>query len=215
VVPSIKLTYFDYEGAAEPIRLAFALSGTPYEDHRIKFPDWPQLKRVDGGPMHAQSGALLRWAGKTFSTTLYPDHKLLEIEEAIGVVEDMRDSFMPFKLLSMRPTMLGYAQEFPKTDEGKALVEKMRKGWIRTELPRFAQYLAGLMDRHGGGLWLADPDGPTIADCKLIPLLLPLTRGNIDHISPHCLDDHPRLVEYMKRFCALDQIQGRYLHGTL
>jgi prostaglandin-H2 D-isomerase / glutathione transferase len=224
MVPSIKLSYFDYEGAAEPVRLAFALSGTPYEDHRIKFPDWPQLKptmpfgtlpvlTVDGGPMHAQSGALLRWAGKTFSSTLYPDHKLLEIEEAIGVVEDMRDSFMPCKLLSMCPAMVGYAQDFPNTDEGKALVEKMRKDWIHTELPRFAQYLAVLMDKYGGGLWLAS-DGPTIADCKLIPLLLPLTRGNIDHISPHCLDEFPRLVEYMKQFCALDQIRGRYTYGT-
>jgi glutathione S-transferase len=113
------------------------------------------------------------------------------------------------RFLSMNPTTLGYAKDFPKTDQGKSLVEKMRKDWIHTELPRFAQYLSNLMDKYGGGLWLAS-DGPTIADCKLIPLLLPLTRGYIDHISPHCLDDYPRLVEYMKRFCALDPIKGRY-----
>jgi hypothetical protein len=30
MTPSIKPTYFVYEGAVEPIRLALALSGTPY-----------------------------------------------------------------------------------------------------------------------------------------------------------------------------------------
>jgi hypothetical protein len=49
---------------------------------------------LDGGQAHAQPGALLRWVGKQFSSTLYPDDKLMEIEEAIGVVEGMRDSFL-------------------------------------------------------------------------------------------------------------------------
>ena len=40
----IKLTYFDIEGAAEPVRLALALAGKEYEDDRVKFPDWKDLK---------------------------------------------------------------------------------------------------------------------------------------------------------------------------
>jgi prostaglandin-H2 D-isomerase / glutathione transferase len=222
--PSIKLTYFDIEGLAEQIRLAFALSGTEYEDSRVKFPDWPQLKptmpygvlpvlTVDGGPMHAQSGALLRWAGKEFSETLYPAEKLLEIEEAIGVVQDMQDSWAPAFVLPMRPARFGYAEDFQNTDEGKALVEKMRKDWISNELPRFAKYFTDLMDKNGGGLWLASPDGPTIADCKLIPALRVFTRGHLDHVPPQCLNEFPRLVEYIKRFCALDQVKGRYSDG--
>jgi len=42
--PKIKLTYFDIEGVAEPIRLALVLSGIPFEDHRIKFDEWPAMK---------------------------------------------------------------------------------------------------------------------------------------------------------------------------
>jgi prostaglandin-H2 D-isomerase / glutathione transferase len=211
VARPIKLTYSDLEGTGEQVRLALALSGTKYEDERIKFPDWPQLKpkmpygqvpvlTLDGGQTHAQSGALLRWVGKNFSSTLYPDDKLMEIEEAIGVADDMRDSFLPCFYVTMRPTMLGHAEDLPKTDAGKALVEKMRKDWVRTELPRFAKYLTDLMDKNGGGLWLASPDGPTIADCKLIPALRAMSRGNVDHVSPQCLDDYPRLVDYVKRF---------------
>eukprot|EP00529_Nitzschia_sp_RCC80_P039198 CAMPEP_0113493720 /NCGR_PEP_ID=MMETSP0014_2-20120614/28737_1 /TAXON_ID=2857 /ORGANISM="Nitzschia sp." /LENGTH=56 /DNA_ID=CAMNT_0000387591 /DNA_START=118 /DNA_END=285 /DNA_ORIENTATION=+ /assembly_acc=CAM_ASM_000159 len=40
----IKLTYFDIEGAGEPVRLALVMSGAEFEDDRIKFPDWGALK---------------------------------------------------------------------------------------------------------------------------------------------------------------------------
>jgi glutathione S-transferase len=82
-MPKIKLTYFDIEGAAEPTRLALALAGQEYEDVRVKFPDWKELKpktpygqlpivTIDDGPMRTQSGAMLRWVGATLSKTLYP-----------------------------------------------------------------------------------------------------------------------------------------------
>jgi glutathione S-transferase len=225
MTPSIKLTYFDIEGAGEQIRLALALSGTKYEDERVQFPDWGSLKpttpfgqipviTIDGAAMHAQSGAILRWIGRELSTTLYPAEKLLEIEEAIGVVQDMQDSWAPCFFVSGRPTKYGHAAGFTKTEEGLALVEKMRTDWIETELPRFARYLTHLMDKNGGGMWLASPDGPTIADCKLIPVLRSFTRGHIVHVSPQCLDQYPQLVEYIKRFCALEPIRGRYTYGV-
>ena len=39
-----KLTYFDIRARAEPIRLLFAVAGEDYEDHRVDFKTWPDVK---------------------------------------------------------------------------------------------------------------------------------------------------------------------------
>ena len=73
--PKIKFTYFDIEGAGEQARLALVLSKTPFEDHRIQFSEWGELKpktpdgqvpllTVDDGPVRTQSRAIVRWVGK-------------------------------------------------------------------------------------------------------------------------------------------------------
>ena len=43
-MPTYKLIYFNARGRAEPIRLVLAQSGVSYEDKRIEFKDWPELK---------------------------------------------------------------------------------------------------------------------------------------------------------------------------
>ena len=39
-----KLTYFDLKGRAEPIRMLFELANQPYEDCRVPFDKWAELK---------------------------------------------------------------------------------------------------------------------------------------------------------------------------
>jgi len=39
-----KLVYFNVAGRAELIRLIFAKAGTPFDEERIEFPDWPARK---------------------------------------------------------------------------------------------------------------------------------------------------------------------------
>ena len=73
---SIKLFYFDSEGRAEHIRLAFLLGDVPYEDVRLSGPEFGKLKQegkfkfgqlpvleVDG-KQFAQSAAIAFWAAK-------------------------------------------------------------------------------------------------------------------------------------------------------
>ena len=43
---SFKLTYFDIQGAAEKVRLAFVLSGIPFEDDRINPQNWYILSEI-------------------------------------------------------------------------------------------------------------------------------------------------------------------------
>ena len=40
----IKLTYFDGRGRGEVARQILAYSGQPWEDDRISFEQWPELK---------------------------------------------------------------------------------------------------------------------------------------------------------------------------
>ena len=44
-MPSYKLIYFDIRGRAEVARLLFAEAGQEYEDKRLKFDDWSEIKK--------------------------------------------------------------------------------------------------------------------------------------------------------------------------
>ena len=221
--PKIKLSYFDIEGAAEKVRLALVLSKTDFEDDRVGFADWPTVKTttpvgslpvmtVNDGPMRTESGAMLRWVGATFSETLYPRDKLLDIEEAMGVVDDLSRDLMPAIYSAMRPIEFGHPEDLGKTEEGKVLIRKLRERFVAEKLPVRLRRMETLMKAHGGK-WLVAGDEPTIADCAAVPVLRGFTRGHMDYIDTNCLNDFPTIVAYIKNFCALEGVQGRYKDG--
>ena len=219
----IKLTYFNIEGVAEPVRLALALAGQEYEDDRIEFSAWKDTKAttpygalplmtVDDGPVRTQSMAMLRWVGTTCSKTLYPADKLYQVEEAIGVLEDINKAWQPNLYISLRPHNYGYPEGFSKTDEGKELCKKMRQTWIKDELPKYLDRIVGLLDRADG--WIVPGTSePTIADCLAAAQLRTFTRGHVDHVDTQCLETHPKVVAYLQKFFDLPQIKGRYTNG--
>ena len=224
MVPSIKLFYFDIEARGEPVRLALSLAKVPFEDNRVKFDEWAAFKpktpsgqlpvlQVDDGPMRTQSMAMVRWIGSKYSETLYPTDKMYDIEEAIGIVEDLDRAFSVPRLAGMKPETLGYPGGHGKTEEGKELVKNLRTSFAQESLPKFLDLLTKLIESHDGPFLVAGSD-PTIADAVAIPLLRSFTRGFIDHIEPTCLDSHPVIVKYIKDFCALEEIKGRYNSGV-
>ena len=80
-----KLTYFDMDGGrAEPIRMAFHAAGIAFEDHRISFQDFMEMRdgfrfrcvpilEIDGAAV-TQSNAMCQYVGKMAG--LYPDDDL-------------------------------------------------------------------------------------------------------------------------------------------
>lgn len=223
---TIKLTYFDIEGVAEAVRLALLLSGTPFEDVRVQFSDWPAMKPTtpngqlpvmtiggDDATVKTQSKAMLRWVGMTKSKTLYPTDKLFEIEEVIGILEDLQRAFNPAHAIGMRPTNLGHPEGFQSTEEGKKLIESMRIKFVKEELPKYVKFLTDKMEKHGGPYLIAGSE-PTIADCVAVPMLRSFTRGILDFVDPSCLDSNPSVINYIKTFCALDPVKGRYNNGV-
>lgn len=222
--PKLKLVYFDIEGAAEPVRLALALSEIPFEDARIKFPDWPQLKPTlpyqqlpvlyvdDDDSPRTQSGAMLRWvATLNPEKSLYPQGRIFEVEEALGLIADFNRAWSPSLYIAMRPENFGYPQGFGSTDAGKECTKGLREKFIENELPKYLKYLADMIDKNGGKFLCGDE--PTIADCMAVPQLRGFTRGHIDYVSVDSLNVEPRIVEYIKRFCNLPEISGKYKDG--
>jgi prostaglandin-H2 D-isomerase / glutathione transferase len=220
--PSIKLTYFDIEGVAEPIRLALVLAGIEFEDVRVKFPEWSSLKETtpygqlpvvqfDGGEMKAQSGAILRYCA-TFDASLYPSDKLFEIEEAINLVSDLNSAFSPCLYIARNPQVYGHPEGSEQTEEGKLRTKDLRTSFLHNTLPKFLDYIDRMLQKSDGD-WLVSGEKPTIADCFAVPYIRRFSRGYIDYIPTTALDTHPRVVAYLEKFCALPAIRGRYTDG--
>jgi glutathione S-transferase len=195
-------------------------------DQRVAFSDWPDVKRttpfgkvpvlsVDGGPPRAQSGAMLRWIGTDLAPELYPKDKLYDVEEALGLLDDFDRAREPAIVINMFPEWYGYAPGWNKTEEGQATVKALRAKLVGEILPEYAAHLEQMLAKYGPEGWLASPSdsGPTLADCVAVPILRYLTLGVADHVPADCLDKYPALVDYVKRFCSLPQVAGRYSKG--
>src|SRR4051812_40524113 len=88
-----RLTYFDAEARAEPIRLAFHFAGVPFTDERVGRPQWAELKpkttwgsvpllTIDEKTTIGQSVAILEYVGKLSSlypTDAYKAAKVMEV----------------------------------------------------------------------------------------------------------------------------------------
>ncbi|GAX22540.1 hypothetical protein FisN_14Hh163 [Fistulifera solaris] len=225
-VPKLTLTYFDIEGRGEPIRLCLALAGIPFEDERVAFSDWKEMKpkapfgqlpylkvdKEDGSEpvFRTQSLGILRGLAREYAPDLYLD--VFAVEEAMGIVDDMMDRFIPSMYISMRPAQYGHPADVAQTEEGKKTIKAMRERFVNQDLPVYLKQLETLLARHDNK-FLASTDKPSIADCYAVPSLRSFTRNYLDHIPGNCLDDHPLIVDYIKRFCALPEIQGRYTTG--
>mmetsp|Transcript_107889 Transcript_107889/g.247303 ORF Transcript_107889/g.247303 Transcript_107889/m.247303 type:complete len:230 (+) Transcript_107889:45-734(+) len=224
---SVKLIYFGIEGAAEKVRLALVLSGTAFDDKRITFPEWGELKpkakcgqlplmTVDGKePMESmdsqisQSGAMMRWAGRQGDGSLYPQdiESMLKIEEVLGLVDDMSRAFMPCFYIAMRPQMFGHPEDMPD-EEKKALTKKLREGFVAEKVPEFMKFLSRHLEASGGTFICGTK--PTIADCALLPTLRNFTRGHIDFVPTTLFEPYPQITSYISRMMELPQIKEWY-----
>ena len=186
-----KLTYFDFDGGrGEPVRIAFHMAGIDFEDKRITFSEFGELRKdwrfnavpvleIDGAAV-TQSNAMCRFVGKMAG--LYPADSLqaLYCDEAMGAIEDLSNRIV---------------QTFGlEGDELKLAREKLADGWL-------AVFLRGLNELlvRGGGEYFAD-DQLTIADLKVFVQTRWLTSGSLDHIPADLVQRlAPALVDHQDR----------------
>lgn len=201
-MPTYKLSYFDFDGGrAEPIRIAFHAAGIEFDDHRISFQQFGEMRsgirfhavpslEIDGAQI-TQSNAIGRFVGKMAG--LYPaDHlQALYCDEVTGALEDLSHYIV---------------QTFGlKGDDLKAAREKLVEGRLTT----FLTGLDGLLAR-GGGEYFAD-NRLTMADLKMMVQVRPLRAGQLDHIPADLVERlAPNLVEHESRVSADPRVMAYY-----
>ncbi len=199
---SYKLTYFDFDGGrAEPIRIAFHAAGIDFDDNRISFPEFGEMRQstrfnavpvleIDGAEV-TQSNALSRYVGKMAG--LYPEDDLqaLYCDEVLGALEDLSHYIV---------------QTFGLQDEELRLArEKLVDGWLSVYLRGLDQLLA-----RGGGEYFAD-NGLTIADLKSFVQTRSLRSGNLDYVSKDLVQRlAPGLVEHQERIESDPRVVAYY-----
>ena len=187
----LKLTYFDFHGGrAEPARLAMAIGGIAFEDHRFAYPEFAEVRKatpfgqvptlhVDGVQV-TQCDAILRYVGKLAG--LYPTDPLqaLLCDEVTYVVEETNVKFGP----SFR--MTGDAQK------------EARTALVNGTLPVYLSWLQSQLLAHGGE-YFAD-NRLTIADLKVFVDIRGLNSGRLDHVPADLVEKlAPLLNAHLQR----------------
>jgi glutathione S-transferase len=198
----IKLTYFDIDGGrAEPARIALSMAKVPFEDHRISFAEFREMRETTplnaipvaeiDGTVHTQSNAMNRYFGKL--SGLYPDDpwQAYLCDEVLEIVEDA--------VLAFSPTIR------MKGEKQKTAREELAGGLFTRVLKTLDQRLAATGGRHFA-------DGRlTMADLKVFLWIRRLKSGGMEYI-PTDLPDQvaPALVQHMERIAAEPGVAAYY-----
>lgn len=198
----LKLTYFDIHGGrAEPARLAMAIGGVAFEDHRFTFAEFAEVRKstpfgqvptlhVDGVQV-TQCDAILRYVGKLAG--LYPTDpfQALLCDEVTCVVEDAG--------VKLGPTfrMTGDAQKEARTALANGSMP-VYLGWLQSQLLT-----------HGGE-YFAD-NRLTIADLKVFVDVRGLNSGRLDHVPNDLVAKvAPALNAHMQRIAQTPAVAQYY-----
>ena len=197
-----KLTYFDVDGGrAEPIRIAFHTAGIDFEDNRISFPEFAEMRsgtrfnsvpvlEIDGAQV-TQSNALSRYIGKMAG--LYPADALqaLYCDEVLGALEDVTNYVV---------------QTFGLQGEE---LQRAREELVAGRLSTYLRGLDQLLTR-GGGNYFAD-NQLTIADLRAFVQTRSLGAGHLDHIPKDIVQQvAPGLFEHHNRIEADPRVVAYY-----
>jgi len=201
-MPTYKLSYFDIDGGrAEHIRIAFHAAGIEFEDHRIGFPEFAELRskirfnavpvlEIDGAQV-TQSNAMSRFVAK--QANLYPadDLQALYCDEVLGAMEDL--TWHVTKSFGL---------------EGDAL-KSAREELLAGPATTFFRGLDELLTRGGGTYFVNDQ--LSIADIKVYIQVTWFTNGSLDHIPTDFITNlAPRLMEHHQRIENEDIVKAYY-----
>ena len=197
-----KLTYFDFDGGrGEPIRIALHAAGIAFEDNRLTFAQFSEMRHgtpfnslpvleIDGAAV-TQSNAICRYVGKLAG--LYPadDLQALYCDEVLDAQEDLSQRIGPTFGL--------------KGEELRQAREKLVQGWMSIYLRGLEQLLV-----RGGGKYFAN-DGLTVADLKTFVQTRWLRSGSLDHVPADLVQNlAPGLAEHQERVAKDPRVLAYY-----
>jgi glutathione S-transferase len=201
-MPQLKLTYFDSPGRAEPVRVALRLAGAPFEDHRVNFAGFMELKQsgalplgsvpvleVDGFTM-TQTAAMLRFAARLGETGLYPSDPA-----AAFMVDSALDTFNDTWSHALVPSLF-------ERDKEKKLA--MRAEFAAGPMKRVFDYVEAILTKSGGPFVAGK--ALSIADLVIAQSLLQIRTGGLDGITPDMLQTWPHLLALADAYLAEPRI---------
>ncbi len=201
-MPQLKLSYFDIHGGrAEPARLALAIGGIAFEDHRFTFPEFAEVRKATpfgqvptlhvDGVLVTQCDAINRYVGKLAG--LYPTDpfQALLCDEVMYVVEEAA--------VKIGPTfrMTGDAQK------------EARLALVNGHMPVYLGWLQSQLLAHGGE-YFADRR-LTVADLKVFVDVRSLNSGRLDHVPTDLVEKvAPLLNAHMQRIAQTPAVLQYY-----
>lgn len=219
---TLKVVYFDFAGKAEAIRLACSYGNLPWEDVRVSFEKFQDIKRegkLKFGQLPAlfvsdengtetvvnQTSAIMRYVGKL--SGLYPKNDDLYAALIDSILDQEADLFAGL-------TVSRYRDRFGFQFMTAADIAASRKALNDTILPRHLQALEDLMSKSSSG-WIAGGVGPSIADFVLTPRLQRLVELGADEgISEQILEPYPKLRNMIKKVLELPAVVEYYSRVT-
>ncbi|XP_022105699.1 hematopoietic prostaglandin D synthase-like [Acanthaster planci] len=144
MAPRFKLTYFDFRGRAEVIRLLFAASGIEFEDVRIAIEDWSAMKQSTpfgrlpllefDGIVLPEARAIANYVAR--ETGLYgkSSQEQAQIDVVMEILQDLQHSY--------------FAAYIQKNEEAK---EDLTKSFFEKDSLKFLGWLEELLIKNNGG----------------------------------------------------------------
>lgn len=186
---TLKLTYFNSAGRAEPIRMALQMANVPFEDIRLDFAEFAKAKAANAFPLgslptlevdghvYTQSSAMLRFAAQLGDGELYPTapHQALAVDSVIETLNDTLSHAM--------------AASFWEKDMTKKL--EMRAALLEGELKQAFSYIEGIIEKSGGPFVAGN--ALSTADMVVASHVMMIRRGDLDGVTADDLAPYPRL----------------------
>jgi prostaglandin-H2 D-isomerase / glutathione transferase len=224
--PKLTLTYFNFTGRAEPLRLAAAIGKVSFFNRAIAPEDWQTVKptlplgqvpvlqvETSTGEMEvvAQSSAILRYLGTVGDRRLYPTDPIeaMKVDAAMSSVDDAAKRI---EMTVQGSTTYLISEQSWSKDEVLAI----RRRIARSEshgLPFFLSYFENMLSSNDSG-WLVGKD-ITIADLQLYRLETWVGSSMLDGIPAATLDPFPLVRAHKERIESLPEVLSwRSKHPT-
>jgi len=195
-----KLTYFDLRAVAEPIRLIFTLAGVPFEEERIPFEKWAEIKptrkigfgqmpvlHVDGKQL-TQSLAIGRYLAREFGLLPKDSFTVARCDEIVDILAELRLKFISY---------------FFEKDETKKAEAK--QNLLEVVFPNSYQNLSTLVGERNDGPFV---DGKNITWADLF--LANWNEIYTEHLGSELTSKYPILEKHMNAVYEVPTIK-KYL----
>ncbi|MFO0634809.1 MAG: glutathione S-transferase family protein [Nannocystaceae bacterium] len=181
----LELTYFDFNGSrGDECRLALAIAGVPFDDKRVKGPDWPALKStmpfgalpvldIAGKGRLSQCNAILSYVGRTYGLTPDDAWAAAKQDEVLAAGEELRHA------ISATLRITDAAEKQAK-----------REALAQTTIPAWGASMQRLL---GAGPFVAG-ERIGVGDLKIFTLVKWIKSGALDHVPTTVLDDSPKVI---------------------